>query len=60
MTIYVKNWKEELKTMLKDYNPKNIFNADETGLYYQCLPDKTLTLKKEKCYERSVVNPVII
>lgn len=45
-----KNWKEELKTMLKDYDPKNIFNADETALYYQCLPDKTLTFKNEKCH----------
>lgn len=44
------NWKEELKTLLKDYDPKNIFNADETALYYQCLPDKTLTFKNEKCH----------
>lgn len=45
-----KDWKEELKTFLKDYEPKNIFNADETALYYQCLPDKTLTFKNEKCH----------
>lgn len=28
---------------------KNIFNADETGVFYQLLPNKTLTLKGESC-----------
>ncbi|XP_057335435.1 tigger transposable element-derived protein 6-like [Microplitis mediator] len=33
-----------------DYEPKDIFNADETGLFFKCLPDKTLIFKNEKCY----------
>ena len=28
---------------------EKIFNADEFGLFYQCLPNKTLHLKGEKC-----------
>ena len=28
---------------------EDIFNADEFGLFYQCLPNKTLHLKSEKC-----------
>ncbi|XP_066248092.1 tigger transposable element-derived protein 6-like [Euwallacea similis] len=27
----------------------HIFNADETGLFFRTLPDKTLTFKREKC-----------
>ncbi|GBM54196.1 Tigger transposable element-derived protein 4 [Araneus ventricosus] len=46
------NWiTETLSKILKDYKPENIFNADETALCFQCLPQKTLTFKKEKCFE---------
>ena len=31
------------------YPLENIFNADEFGLFYQFLPNKTLHLKGEKC-----------
>ncbi|GBN51302.1 Tigger transposable element-derived protein 6 [Araneus ventricosus] len=43
------NWiTETLSKILKDYKPENIFNADETALFFQCLSQKTLTFKKEK------------
>ncbi|GBN23535.1 Tigger transposable element-derived protein 6 [Araneus ventricosus] len=43
------NWiTETLSKILRDYKPENIFNADETALFFQCLPQKTLTFKKEK------------
>ncbi|GBM18493.1 Tigger transposable element-derived protein 4 [Araneus ventricosus] len=46
------NWiKETLSKILKDYKPGNIFNADETALFFQCLPQKILAFKKEKCFE---------
>ena len=39
----VKEWKEgKLKEILKLYEPENIFNADETGLFWQLLPEKSL------------------
>ena len=39
-------------TILSRYSLENIFNADEFGLFYQCLPNKTLHLKGEKCSGR--------
>lgn len=43
------DWKRLLKTMIEDTEPKNIFNVDETGLFYKCTPDKTLAFKEESC-----------
>ncbi|XP_070181810.1 tigger transposable element-derived protein 4-like [Littorina saxatilis] len=31
------------------YHPNDIYNADETGLFYCCLPNKTLAMKGENC-----------
>ena len=43
-------WTETtLPIILSCYLLENIFNADEFGLFYQCLPNKTLHLKGEKC-----------
>ena len=43
-------WKETtLPTILSNYNPADIFNADEFGLFYRALPKKSLNLKGEKC-----------
>ena len=41
--------KTNLPTILSDYKLEDIFNADEFGLFYQCLPDETYHLKGEKC-----------
>ncbi|GBN94570.1 Tigger transposable element-derived protein 4 [Araneus ventricosus] len=41
---------ETLSKILKDYKPENIFNAGEISLLFRCLPQKTLTFKKEKCF----------
>lgn len=32
---------------LLDYEPEDIYNADETELYYRAVPDGILTFKKE-------------
>ena len=46
-------WTETtLPTILSRYPLENILNADEFGLFYQCLPNKTLHLKGEKCSGR--------
>ncbi|GBM05755.1 Tigger transposable element-derived protein 4 [Araneus ventricosus] len=42
-------WIGKLKSLLKGYDCRDIFNADETGLFYRVLPDKTLCFKGEKC-----------
>ena len=44
-------WSEtSLPTLLSSYDLKDIYNADEFGLFYQCSPNKTHQLKSEKCY----------
>lgn len=45
------DWKIEFTSLLIDYDARDIFNADETGLFYKCLPDRTLTFKNEKCHD---------
>ena len=43
-------WKEKsLPTLLSLYKLEDIYNADEFGLFYQCMLDKTLAFKSEKC-----------
>ena len=39
-----------LPNYLKRYDPKNIFNVDEFGLFYKLTPNKSFTLKHEKCH----------
>ena len=42
----IENYKKNiLPNLLKDYEPRNIFNADETALFYKALPNKTLYYK---------------
>ena len=36
---------EVLPKILADYSPRNIFNADKTGLYWRAIPDGTLSFK---------------
>ena len=44
-------WVEQvLNPTLARYKPKDVFNADESGLFWRLLPDKTLAFKGEKCF----------
>ena len=44
------DWKENvLQPLLEKYSPDNVFNTDETGLYWCLLPDKTHSVVGEKC-----------
>ena len=36
---------ETLQQLLQGYSPQDIFNADETGLFWRLLPDKTFSFK---------------
>ena len=43
-------WNETtLQTLLSNYKLEDIFNADEWGLFCQCLPSKTYCLSRKKC-----------
>ena len=45
----VASWFETtLPTLLSNYKLEDICNADKFGLFYQCLPNKTLHLKSEE------------
>jgi hypothetical protein len=43
-------WFERLLKLLEEYEAWDIYNADETGLFFNCLPDRTLPLKGETCH----------
>ncbi|GFW13191.1 tigger transposable element-derived protein 6 [Trichonephila clavipes] len=43
-------WQNSLLDLIKEYEPSNIFNTDETELFFKCLLEKTFTFKKEKCH----------
>jgi hypothetical protein len=43
-------WKDTtLLHLMAKYSPKDIFNADEFGLFYSMLPDKTYTFEGASC-----------
>jgi len=41
----VDNWKAKIPEIIANYAECDIFNADETGLFYRVLHDKTMALK---------------
>lgn len=46
----LQKWMEKnLDRILETYADKDIYNADETGLFFQLLPAKTLAAKTDKC-----------
>ncbi|XP_054706706.1 tigger transposable element-derived protein 4-like [Uloborus diversus] len=42
-------WRIRLPTLLFGYKASDVFNIDETGLFYKCVPQKTLMFKGESC-----------
>ncbi|CAF4196759.1 unnamed protein product, partial [Rotaria sordida] len=45
----VGEWKLRLLTILQDYNPADIYNCDETSLFYKLMPDRSLVIDKDDC-----------
>ena len=43
---------DALQKILARFTPADIYNADKTRLFFQCVPDKTLALKYETCTGR--------
>lgn len=48
-TNAVLSWKERLPNICAGYDERNIFNADETGLFFKQLPSRTLAAKHDMC-----------
>ena len=45
----VLEWKQRLPSLCEGYNLKDIFNADETGLYYRAMPTRSMVAKDDTC-----------
>ena len=41
---------QKLHDLLKDYSLYNIYNVDDTGLFFKALQDKTTVFKEETCH----------
>lgn len=50
----VNEWKSRILLIVTRYKPQNTFNADETGLFYQALPNKMFSYKGESCHDGKV------
>ena len=45
----VADWKGKTEDLVAGYEPRNVCNGDETGLFFRVLPSKTLTVRGDKC-----------
>lgn len=45
----VSDWKIRLPNIIDHYDPVNIFNCDETGLFYKLMPDRSMTVDRNDC-----------
>ena len=43
------DWLSRVPDIIKDYDLKNIYNMDETGVFYRALPDKSLSVRGQAC-----------
>lgn len=43
----VNSWKSKLEDIIKDREAKDVFNIDETGVYWRLLPNKTFAFNNE-------------
>ena len=45
----VTDWQEKLPSITEGYAPRDIYNMDESGVFYRQLPDRTLRIRGEDC-----------
>ncbi len=43
------SWLERIPSVVEGYELRNIWNCDETGCYWNALPDKGFAEKKKEC-----------
>ena len=46
----VSDWTAKLPELCRGYSRNDIFNMDETGLFFRALPDRTLSIRGEDCH----------
>ena len=52
----VEDWKTRLPEILAGYSKEDIFNADETGLFFRALPNRSLVVKGDECKDGKKAN----
>ncbi|CAF3330341.1 unnamed protein product [Rotaria sp. Silwood2] len=45
----IDGWKVRLHTIIEHYDACNIFNCDETSLFYKLMPDRSLVINRNDC-----------
>jgi hypothetical protein len=50
--LVVQNWSKKLKKEVQGFDEKDVFNLDETSLFYKLLPNKTYAFGKESKFGR--------
>ncbi len=45
----VEDWEARLPTILQHYDPADVYNCDETGLFYKLMYDRSLVVNKDDC-----------
>lgn len=45
----IDEWKRRLPSILNQYKDEDVFNVDETGLFYKAMPDRSLVCPRESC-----------
>lgn len=48
--VSLTEWQSKvLQPMINKFSPDDVFNLDETGLFWQLLPNKTMAFRGERC-----------
>ena len=47
--LLIDDWIKRLLSVCEGYAPENIFNTDETGLFFRALPTKSMVAKGDSC-----------
>ncbi|CAF1143326.1 unnamed protein product [Adineta steineri] len=45
----VDDWTSRLPVILENYDAQNVYNCDETGLFFKLMPDRTFVIKQDDC-----------
>lgn len=50
----VDSFKRRISDLLENYKKEDIFNADECGLFYKAMPNRTLAMAGDKCKDGKI------
>lgn len=48
---FITEWLNEVKELISGYKERDIFNCDETGLFFRVLPENAMSFSNETCSE---------